>query len=83
MHKTLTVVALCALPVPVILYVVCYWLWLERGSGEANFVYFQCLAYNVFVGLLLVEFGSASLRRDKILRVVEKQRQITSEKTRQ
>jgi phosphatidylinositol glycan class U len=51
---------------------VCYWLWVDSGVGEANFVYFQCLAYNVLVGMLFVEFCSASLRRDKVLRVTEK-----------
>jgi len=47
-------------------------LWLVTGSGEANFVYFQCLAYNVFLVQLTVEFTGASLRRDKALRLTEK-----------
>jgi hypothetical protein len=68
-----SVVALCALSIPVSLYVVNYWLWLETGSGEANFCYFQCLAYNIFVAVLFVQFCSATLRRDKALRVTEKE----------
>jgi phosphatidylinositol glycan class U len=65
-------VALCGMVVPIALYLVTVWLWLEPGSGEANFCFFQCLAYNIFVAILLVQFCSASLRRDKALRVTEK-----------
>jgi hypothetical protein len=67
-----TLVSACAIAVPVLLYLVDYWMWLETGSGEANFLYFQCLAYNAFVGNLLVEFCGASVRRDKALRLTEK-----------
>lgn len=70
--RNLSLFLVCAIPVPVVLYMVCYWLWIDTNVGEANFVYFQCLAYNVFVGMLLVEFCAASLRRDKILRLAEK-----------
>jgi phosphatidylinositol glycan class U len=72
LQRNVTVICMCALPIPVILYVVAYWMWIEIASGEANFVYFQCLAYNVFVSLLLLQFGCASLQRDKVLRVTEK-----------
>lgn len=74
MQRTVATIALCALPVPVLLYVVLYWMWLETNSGEANFLYFQCLAYNVFVAFLLIDFCGASLRRDKVNRTVEKRR---------
>lgn len=67
-----SVILAAAIPVPVILYLVTAWLWLETGSGEPNFVFFQCLAYNVMVGLLLIEYVSASLQRDKVWRVTEK-----------
>ncbi|GKZ00914.1 hypothetical protein MPSEU_001042900 [Mayamaea pseudoterrestris] len=72
MPKVRSIILVCAIPVPIILYMVCYWLWMDTQVGEANFVYFQCIAYNVFVGLLFVEFCSASLQRDKVLRVTEK-----------
>jgi hypothetical protein len=67
-----TLVSACAIAVPVLLYLVDYWMWLETGSGEANFLYFQCLAYNAFVANLLVEFCGASVRRDKALRLTQK-----------
>jgi phosphatidylinositol glycan class U len=68
-----TLLSVCAIVVPVLLYIVLYWMWLETGSGEANFLYFQCLAYNIFVANLLVEFCGASVRRDKALRLTLKQ----------
>jgi len=74
MQRIVATITLCALPVPILLYVVLYWMWLETNSGEANFLYFQCLAYNVFVAFLLIDFCGASLRRDKVNRIVEKKR---------
>jgi hypothetical protein len=67
-----TLICACAIAVPVLLYLVLHWMWLETGSGEAYFLYFQCLAYNIFVANLLVEFCGASVRRDKALRLTEK-----------
>jgi hypothetical protein len=72
MRTAITLVALCAVPVPAILFVVMHWLWLVPGTGEANFLFFQALAYNAFVGLIAIEFTGASLRRDKALRLTEK-----------
>jgi len=71
-RSKVAVVIICALPVPYLLFVVTYQLWLETGRGEVNFVYFQCLAYNAFESLLVIEFVGASLRRDKALRLTEK-----------
>jgi GPI transamidase subunit PIG-U len=73
MRTLLTLVSLCALPIPATLFVVTHWLWLVPGSGEANFTYFQALAYSAFAGLVTVEFTGASLRRDKALRLTEKE----------
>jgi GPI transamidase subunit PIG-U len=73
MRTMLTLVSLCALPIPATLFVVTHWLWLVPGSGEANFTYFQALAYSAFAGLLTVEFTGASLRRDKALRLTQKE----------
>ena len=72
LRKIPSIIAACALPVPVLLFIVTMNLWLVTGNGEANFVYFQCLAYNVFVVQIVVEFTGASLRRDKALRLTEK-----------
>jgi phosphatidylinositol glycan class U len=71
-RKAVCLVAVCAITVPVILYTVSYWMWLEAGSGEANFLYFQCLAYNVFVAMIALQFCAATVRRDKALRLTEK-----------
>jgi GPI-anchor transamidase subunit U len=71
-HQISSLFAVCAIPIPVILYMVGYWMWLEPGNGEANYVFFQCLAYNIFVAILFLNFCSASLRRDKALRLTEK-----------
>lgn len=65
-------VSFCAWPVPVLLYSAGYWMWLEPSNGEANYIFFQCLAYNIFIAILLVEFTGASLSRDKALRWTEK-----------
>jgi hypothetical protein len=54
-------------------------MWLQPMNGETNFVYFQCLACNVIVAILLLGFCAASLRRDKALRITLKQ--IQSQQT--
>jgi len=64
-------VAVCAIPIPVSLYMVGYWMWMEPNTGEANYLYFQCLAYGVFCAILFLNFCSASIRRDKALRLTE------------
>lgn len=61
--------SLCSIIVPVLLNVVDHWLWLGPNTGNANYIFFQCLAYNVFLSILLSQFCSASLQRDKALRL--------------
>lgn len=80
LRKIPSLIATCALPVPILLFIVTMNLWLVTGNGEANFVYFQCLAYNVFLVQLVVEFTGASLRRDKALRLTEKMMMTTTKK---
>jgi hypothetical protein len=72
MGKLRFLVSMCAIPVPVLLYLVMHWLWLETGTGEANFLFFQCLAYNTFCANVLVEFCASTVRRDKALRLTKK-----------
>jgi len=67
-----SVVSLCALPVPMLLYLLDCWMWLETGSGNANFIFFQCLAYQVFVASIFIDFCGASVKRDKALRMTLK-----------
>uniref|UniRef100_A0A7S3PTX3 GPI transamidase component PIG-U n=1 Tax=Chaetoceros debilis TaxID=122233 RepID=A0A7S3PTX3_9STRA len=70
-------ICLCALPVPIILYVTFYSMWLETGNGNANFLFFQCLAYNLFLGFITIDFIAATVKRDKALRVTAKKENIT------
>ncbi|GAX19859.1 phosphatidylinositol glycan, class U [Fistulifera solaris] len=67
-----SLIAVSSFSIPVALYVVNTWLWLDTGSGEANFMFFQCLVYNAFVAIIFVQFVAACLRRDKALRLTEK-----------
>mmetsp|Transcript_14694 Transcript_14694/g.25465 ORF Transcript_14694/g.25465 Transcript_14694/m.25465 type:complete len:285 (-) Transcript_14694:134-988(-) len=62
-------ISLCCIMVPVILNVVDHWMWLEVNNGNANYMFFQCLAYNVFLGIICAQFVSASMQRDKALRI--------------
>ena len=67
-----SLVSLFAIVVPATLNVMFYWLWLETGTGNANYMFFQCLAYNVFLAIITLDFISASMKRDKALRLTEK-----------
>ena len=65
-------VSICSLGVPVILNVVDHWMWLGPNTGNANYMFFQCLAYNVFLAILLGQLVRSSLERDKALRISPK-----------
>jgi len=62
-------IAMCCLIVPVLLYIVDRWMWLDCNNGNANYMFFQCLAYNTFLAIILGQFISASMQRDKALRL--------------
>ncbi len=68
----LSLICLFAIPVPIILYVIDHYLWLESGSGNANFMFFQCLAYNLFTGMITIDLVSASMKRDKAIQLTAK-----------
>lgn len=65
-----TLFALSCIMVPLLLKIVDHWMWLDANNGNANYMFFQCLAYNVFVGIVFAQFASASMQRDKSLRIV-------------
>ena len=67
-----SLVSIFAIVVPATLVVMFYWLWLETGTGNANFMFFQCLAYNVFLSIITLDYISATVKRDKALRLMEK-----------
>jgi len=62
-------IAMCCLIVPVLLNIVDHWMWLDCNNGNANYMFFQCLAYNTFLEIILGQFISASMQRDKALRL--------------
>jgi len=67
-----SLVSLFAIIVPASLVVMFHWLWLETGTGNANYIFFQCLAYNVFLSIITLDYISATVKRDKALRLTEK-----------
>jgi phosphatidylinositol glycan class U len=75
--NTVSFIALSSIAVPVSLYILDYGLWLETGSGNANYIFFQCLAYNVFVATIFLDFLGATLQRDKALRLTVKEERET------
>jgi hypothetical protein len=42
------------------------------GNGNPNYIFFQCLAYGMFVLIITMDFVSATVKRDKVRRMVEK-----------
>ncbi len=71
-------ISLVCLLVPLILNIVDHWMWLDANNGNANYMFFQCLAYNVFLGVVLGQFVSASMQRDKALRLAKERIEIKS-----
>ena len=47
-------------------------MWVDEGTGNANYVYFQQLVYSIFSGLLILDFLGASVSRLKALTLTEK-----------
>lgn len=47
-------------------------MWLVTGNGNANYIFFQCFAYGLFVAVITLDVVSATVKRDKVRRIVEK-----------
>ena len=77
----IAVIAFCALWVPISLFVLLHSLWLETGNGEANFVFFQCLALNVLATLLVVLYVHGIVQWDKLRHLWMRQRQQEQKET--
>ena len=73
MNPVVVMVAVVGAGVPVTLYIVLHPMWLVSNAGEANFIFFQCLAFQIFVANVGLQFVTASLQRDKALRLTEKE----------
>jgi len=67
-----SLVSLFALPVPILLFITFHRMWLVTGNGNPNYIFFQCFAYGLFVSTITLDFISATVKRDKVLRMVEK-----------
>ena len=67
-----TIIILLAIPVTIGLFIVDHWLWLSSGAGNPNYLFFQSLAYSIFFMILTLQFISATMKRDKALRLTEK-----------
>ncbi|KAL9188289.1 hypothetical protein ACHAXT_006667 [Thalassiosira profunda] len=65
-------VSFFALPVPMLLFVTFHRMWLVTGNGNPNYIFFQCFAYGLFVTIITMEFVSATVKRDKVIRMIEK-----------
>lgn len=67
-----SIIAFFALPVPILLFITFHRMWLVTGNGNPNYIFFQCFAYGMFVIIISMDFVSASVKRDKIRRMIEK-----------
>ena len=72
MNLTRIVVNVLAFIIPIQLFILDYWLWMRTGTGNANYLYFQCLAFTVMLAIIFLEFAFANMKRDKALRITEK-----------
>jgi len=66
-----SLISFFALPVPILLFVTFHRMWLVTGNGNPNYIYFQCFAYGLFVTIISMDFVSATVKRDKVRRMVE------------
>lgn len=49
-------------------------MWLITGNGNPNYLFFQCFAFGLFVAVILLDVVSATVKRDKVRRMVAKDR---------
>mmetsp|Transcript_7925 Transcript_7925/g.13118 ORF Transcript_7925/g.13118 Transcript_7925/m.13118 type:complete len:610 (-) Transcript_7925:970-2799(-) len=70
--RNASLISLFALPVPVLLFITFHRMWLVMGNGNPNYIFFQCFAYGLFVSTITLDFITATVKRDKVLRMVEK-----------
>ena len=61
-----------AITVPVTLIRLDWHLWIQTGAGNANYLYFQTLAYSVFESLIFLDFISAGVVRVKAMSLIKK-----------
>lgn len=67
-----SLISFFALPVPILLFMTFHRMWLVVGNGNPNYIYFQCFAYGMFIIIISMDFVSATVKRDKVRRMVEK-----------
>ena len=71
-----SIISFFALPVPILLFVTFHRMWLVTGNGNPNYIFFQCFAYGMFVIIISMDFVSATVKRDKVRRMIEKKGSI-------
>jgi phosphatidylinositol glycan class U len=57
---------------PLALLPVMSFMWLEAGSGNADYCYFQGLMFHLFCGALVLEWLLATVRRDRLAKQFHK-----------
>lgn len=60
--------------VPALLLPTMRHLWLQAGTGNANFYYFQTVALNVLLAVFVLQFAAALVKRRKALTVAFQKR---------
>lgn len=70
--KDSSLISFFALPVPISLFVTFHQMWLITGNGNPNYLFFQCFAFGLFVAVILLDVVSATVKRDKVRRMVAK-----------
>ena len=70
--RDVSLISLFAIPVPILLFITFHRMWLVTGNGNPNYIFFQCFAYGLFVCIISLDFVSATVKRDKVLRMIEK-----------
>jgi phosphatidylinositol glycan class U len=58
--------------IPLLMLPVMIHVWLNAGTGNANYLYFQSLAYQVFLTLVVLQFAGGMMRRRKALATAAK-----------
>ena len=63
---------------PVVISPIMFDLWVKKGSGNANFLFFQGLALWVFLALFVIEFVNTVIRSEQESQVDQKEQNTTS-----
>jgi len=71
--RFVSIFSLIALSVPTLLLFLDLHLWLTTGAGNPNYVYFQQLAFEIFLAVVVLDYGRAIVALMKVERITEKE----------